>query len=118
MKSNKDPDTKKNVDEEGSSTEGPWSLSKLKACFAAKHVPQQAHFEAILDGLSKGFKAIGIDSEGKPGLPANGLYLKELPNDNYQLSVYLDEERSMTSKAGSVAVKVDKDRGIGSVIKV
>ncbi|MCG1053445.1 hypothetical protein KQH49_00100 [Mycetohabitans sp. B5] len=117
MEPDKDPGTKKNVDEEGFSTEGPWSLSKLKSCFEAKHVPRQEHFEAILDGLSKCFKAIGIDSEGKPELPANGLYLqnsKKLPNDNYQLSVYLDEKRSMTSKTGSVAVKVDKDRRIGS----
>ncbi|MCG1017244.1 MULTISPECIES: hypothetical protein [Burkholderiaceae] len=114
MESNKDPDTKKNVDEGGSSTEGPWSLSKLKSCFEAKHVPRQEHFEAILDGLSKCFKAVGIDSEGKPELPANGLYLNKLPNNNYQLSVYLDEKRSMTSETGSVAVKVDKDRGIGS----
>ncbi|MCG1041101.1 hypothetical protein KQH60_00370 [Mycetohabitans sp. B8] len=114
MEPDKDPGTKKNVDEEGSSTEGPWSLSKLKSCFEAKHVPRQEHFEAILDGLSKCFKAVGIDSEGKPELPANGLYLNKLSNDNYQLSVYLDEKRSMTSKTGSVAVKVDKGRGIGS----
>ncbi|WP_338862426.1 hypothetical protein IHE31_03200 [Mycetohabitans rhizoxinica] len=114
MEPDKDSDMKKNVDEEGSSAEGPWSLSKLKSCFEAKHVPRQEHFEAILDGLSKCFKAIGIDSEGKPELPANGLYLKKLPNDNYQLSVYLDEKRSMTSEAGSVAVKVDKDRRIDS----
>ncbi|WP_338926046.1 hypothetical protein IHE33_00065 [Mycetohabitans endofungorum] len=114
MEPDKDPGTKKNVDEEGFSTEGPWSLSKLKSCFEAKHVPRQEHFEAILDGLSKCFKAIGIDAEGKPELPANGLYLEKLPNDNYQLSVYLDEKRSMTSKTGSVAVKVDKDRRIGS----
>ncbi|MCF2135235.1 hypothetical protein [Mycetohabitans sp. B3] len=114
MEPDKDLGAKKNVDEEGSSTEGPWSLSKLKSCFEAKHVPRQEHFEAILDGLSKCFKAIGIDSEGKPELPANGLYLNKLPNDNYQLSVCLDEKRSMTSETGSVAVKVDKDRGIGS----
>lgn len=114
MEPDKDSDTKKNVDEEGSSTEGPWSLSTLKTCFEAKHVPRQEHFEAILDGLSKCFKAVGIDSEGNPELPANGLYLNKLPNDNYQLSVYLDEKRSMTSETGSVAVKVDKDRGIGS----
>ncbi|MEJ2768400.1 hypothetical protein [Mycetohabitans sp. B46] len=114
MELDKDPDTKKIADEEGHSIEGPWSLSKLKSCFEAKHVPRQEHFEAILDGLSKCFKTIGIDSEGKPELPANGLYLSKLPNNNYQLSVYLDEKRSMTSKTGSVAVKVDRDRRIGS----
>jgi hypothetical protein len=114
MESNKNPDAEKEVNEEGSAVEGPWSLPRLKSCFEAKHVPRQEHFDAILDGLSKCFKAIGIDSEGKPELPANGLYLNKLPNDNYQLSVYLDEKRSMTSKTGSVAVKVDKDRRIGS----
>ncbi|CBW73542.1 unnamed protein product [Mycetohabitans rhizoxinica HKI 454] len=114
MESNKNPDAEKEVNEEGSAVEDPWSLPKLKSCFEAKHVPRQEHFDAILDGLSKCFKAIGIDSEGKPELPENGLYLNKLPNDNYQLSVYLDEKRSMTSKTGSVAVKVDQNRRIGS----